>query len=157
MKQEIKIQIPEGTQFDTVEVSGNLLITTFKEKKTTIDDLSTFETCCKFLGHGTELPNVSNISPKHKRYIQALYTLAIINEAWNKIDEFVPDYSDSNQRKCYPWFEFEGSAFAFYYSDYVRSIAYAGSGSRLVFKSEERAKQFGNMFIDLHNEVLLIG
>lgn len=98
MEQEIKIRIPEGTQFDSAEVNGNYLVTTFKEKKVSIEDLHTFEACCKFLGISTDLPDVSRISKKHGGYIQASYMLAIINEAWNKVDQFTPDYSNFNQK-----------------------------------------------------------
>lgn len=41
-------------------------------------------------------------------------------------------------------------AFAFYDSAH----AYAASGSRLCFKSSERAEQFGTQFVDLYNKVL---
>ena len=155
MKQEIKIQIPEGTQFDSAEVNGNYLVTTFKEKKVSIEDLQTFEACCKFLGISTDLPDVSKIPQKHGKYIQASYMLAIINEAWNKVDQFTPDYSNYNQRKWYAYFFYKGSAFAFGASYYHCSYAASGGGSRLCFKSEERAAQFGKQFIDLHNTALL--
>lgn len=155
MEQEIKIRIPEGTQFDSAEVNGNYLVTTFKEKKVSIEDLHTFEACCKFLGISTDLPDVSKISRKHGEYIQASYMLAIINEAWNRVDQFIPDYSNFNQIKWYAYFNYKGSAFAFYESGYSYSSASSGSGSRLCFKSEERAAQFGKQFIDLHNTVLL--
>ncbi len=155
MEQEIKIRIPEGTQFDSAEVNGNYLVTTFKEKKVSIEDLHTFEACCKFLGISTDLPDVSRISKKHGGYIQASYMLAIINEAWNKVDQFTPDYSNFNQKKWYAYFNYKGSAFAFYESGYSYSFADSGSGSRLCFKSEEHAAQFGKQFIDLHNTVLL--
>lgn len=154
MNTEIKIQIPEGTQFDSAEVNGNYLVTTFKEKKVSIEDLQTFEACCEFLGISTDLPDVSKISQKHGGYIQASYMLAIINEAWNKVDQFTPDYS-LNQIKWYAYFIYKDSAFAFYGSGYSDSIARSGGGSRLCFKSEERAAQFGKQFIDLHNTVLL--
>lgn len=155
MKQEIKIQIPEGTQFDSAEVNGNYLVTTFKEKKVSIEDLQTFEACCKFLGISTDLPDISRISQKHGGYIKASYMLVVINEAWNKVDQFTPDYGNSNQRKWYACFIYEGSAFAFHLSNCRDSIAHSGGGSRLCFKSEERAAQFGKQFIDLYNTVLL--
>lgn len=126
-----------------------------EEWKITIEDLQTFEACCEFLGISTDLPDVSKISQKHGGYIQASYMLAIINEAWNKVDQFTPDYSNSNQRKWHAYFIYTGSAFAFYCSSFGNSDAGSGGGSRLCFKSEERAAQFGKQFIDLHNTVLL--
>lgn len=126
-----------------------------EEREVTIDDLQTFEACCKFLGISTDLPDVSKISKRHSGYIQASYMLAIINEAWNKVDQFTPDYSNLNQRKWYPYFVHKPSAFAFDLSLCASEYSSTGSGSRLCFKSEERAGQFGKQFIDLYNTILL--
>lgn len=54
------------------------------------------------------------------------------------------DWKDGNARKCLSWFEFSApSGFAFGVADFWRTFAYAGSASRLCFKSEELARHAG--------------
>ena len=88
----------------------------------------------------------------------ALNELFTIAEAWNKEDGFVPDFSDINQWKYFPWFIYNNDAagFVFAATTYMATYANAYFGSRLCFKTEERARQFGEQFIDLWNKVLLI-
>ena len=119
------------------------------------NNLTTFENCCKYLGIEPNLPDVSMLPDKHAKAIVSNYKLWVIAEAWNKEDGFTPDYNNGNQRKYYAWFWKYGEGFRFHYSYYDCSLAGTGGGSRLCFKSKERAKQFGEMFIDLHNDVLL--
>ena len=47
---------------------------------------------------------VTDINPKHIKALIALNKLFTIAEAWNKEDEFVPDFSDLNQDKWFPLF-----------------------------------------------------
>lgn len=102
----------------------------------------------------------SGISPassvlKHSKAINAMYDLIVIAEAWNKADNFVPDFGNKYQYKYFPWFIKEGAGFVYSYTDYAISAAYANFGSRLCFKTRERAEQFGKQFIDLWNDFLL--
>lgn len=100
---------------------------------------------------------VKDINPSHVKALIALNELFTIAQAWNKEDEFEPDFSNSNQYKYFPWFVYDnGSAgFVCAYTDYTATNAYANIGSRLCFKTPERARQFGEQFIDLWNDVLL--
>lgn len=100
---------------------------------------------------------VKDINPSHVKALIALNELFTIAQAWNKEDEFEPDFSNSNQYKYFPWFVYDnGSAGFVYASTYAAaSYAYAAFGSRLCFKTPERARQFGEQFIDLWNDVLL--
>ena len=100
---------------------------------------------------------VKDINPSHVKALIALNELFTIAQAWNKEDEFEPDFSNSNQYKYFPWFVYDNGAagFVFAYANSAATLAYARFGSRLCFKTPERARQFGEQFIDLWNDVLL--
>lgn len=100
---------------------------------------------------------ISDINPKHIEALIALNELFTIAEAWNKEDGFVPDFSDSEQDKWFPWFVYDKDAagFVYAYTYNAPTLASATIGSRLCFKSSARAAQFGKQFVDLYNEVFL--
>lgn len=100
---------------------------------------------------------IDEINPKHLDALIALNKLITISESWNKEDGFVPDFSDCNQDKWFPWFKYDEDAAVFVYSatNNATTHAYAASGSRLCFKSSVRAAQFGRKFADLYNKVFL--
>lgn len=100
---------------------------------------------------------ISDINPKHVKTLIALNRLFTIADAWNKKDGFVPDFSDSEQDKWFPWFSFSKGASKFMYvkAGTTPTFAYGGIGSRLCFKTPERAKQFGKQFEDLYNKIFL--
>jgi len=89
----------------------------------------------------------------HSSKLSALNQLMILAEAWNKFDEFEPDWENENQCKHYPLFEFINGKFEFAQVGCVRftSDTYISNFS---FKTKERAKQFGKQFIDLFRIVL---
>ena len=100
---------------------------------------------------------VTDINPMHIEALIALNKLFTIAQAWNKEDGFVPDFSDWEQDKWFPWFMYDKDAagFVFANTDYSPSGAGANFGSRLCFKSSARAAQFGKQFTDLFNKVFL--
>lgn len=100
---------------------------------------------------------VTDINPKHLEALIALNELFTIAQAWNKEDGFVPDFSDWNQNKWFPWFKYDKDAAGFVsVSTYhVPAAAHAYIGSRLCFKSSARAAQFGKQFAHLYNKVFL--
>ena len=100
---------------------------------------------------------VTDINPKHIKALVALNKLFTIAQAWNKEDGFVPDFSDWEQDKWFPWFVYDKDAAGFVYVDtyYAPTYADANFGSRLCFKSSARAAQFGKQFVYLYNEVFL--
>ena len=116
-----------------------------------------FAASCKLLGISDEF--VFDCADDHIKAIQSIYMLVIIAQAWNKIDGFTPDWSDSSQWKYFPWFAYRknkghaGFVFANTYS--TATATYAIFGSRICFKSSNRARQFGEMFTDLFNDFLL--
>lgn len=100
---------------------------------------------------------VKEVNPKHIKALIAYNRLCTIAQAWNKADGFKPDFSNTSQYKYFPWFEYSRDAAGFVYAPttYTTTFAHAHIGSRLCFKTRERAMQFGKQFIDLWNEVLL--
>ena len=100
---------------------------------------------------------IKEINPKHIEALVALNRLFTIAEAWNKEDVFVPDFSNGNQCKYFPWFIYNNAAAGFVcaYTHYSPVYASAYLGSRLCFKTSERAAQFGKQFIHLYNKVFL--
>ena len=100
---------------------------------------------------------VDDLNQKHIEALIALNQLFTIAQAWNKEDGFVPDFSNCIQDKWFPWFKYDNDAARFLYANasYTSSNAHANFGSRLCFKSFERAEQFGRQFADLYNKVFL--
>lgn len=100
---------------------------------------------------------VNDINPKHVKALIALNELFTIAQAWNKEDDFTPDFSNRNQTKWFPWFVYSDNAAGFVSASTFNTATYADAalGSRLCFKTSARARQFGEQFIDLWNDVLL--
>ena len=100
---------------------------------------------------------VTDINPKHIEALSALNRLFTIAQAWNKEDGFVPDFSDKEQDKWFPWFVYnkDAAGFVFAYTSNAPASARAHFGSRLCFNTSARAEQFGKQFDDLYNKVFL--
>lgn len=100
---------------------------------------------------------IKELNPKHIEALIALNRLFTIAEAWNKADGFVPDFLSLNQEKWFPWFKYDKDAAGFVCVSMYSATSYASAylGSRLCFKTRERAEQFGKQFADLYNKVFL--
>lgn len=100
---------------------------------------------------------VDSLNPAHVEALIALNELFTIAQAWNKADDFVPDFSNRNQVKWFPWFVYKPERAGFVFANTHNAPSYTGAyvGSRLCFKTANRARQFGEQFIDLWNKVLL--
>lgn len=114
------------------------------------EEITCFEAAKRYLN--LKGPNKKNIEA-----LNALDQLFTIAEAWNKADGFVPDFLDMKQKKWFPRFKYdENTGFVFAYSVCAPPGMDAYLGSRLCFKNEKRAMQFGKQFADLYNKVYLI-
>ena len=100
---------------------------------------------------------VRELNPRHVEALIALNELFTIAEAWNKADGFVPDFSDNDQRKYFPWFTYDKDVVRFSLNGSMSS-AYVSAllGARLCFKTIERANQFGQRFAGLFNKFLML-
>lgn len=101
---------------------------------------------------------VQDVNPKHIKALIALNELFTIAQAWNKADDFVPDFSNSMQDKWFPWFVYDKGAAGFVSASTSSTPSYANAalGSRLCFKTRNRAIQFGKQFVGLYNQVFLL-
>ena len=100
---------------------------------------------------------VRELNPRHMEALIALNKLFTIAEAWNKVDGFVPDFSDNDQQKYFPWFVYDKDVARFVPcvsmpSAYISALL----GARLCFKTEERSMQFAQRFAGLFNKFLMI-
>lgn len=94
------------------------------------------------------------INPKYLDAFIALNKLFTIIEAWNKLDKFVPNFSNNSQKKWFPCFRYSKNTERFVYTGASCSPVNitAVFGVRVCFKSYERAQQFGMQFVDLFNK-----
>jgi hypothetical protein len=123
------------------------------EVKEEINEIvDSFESACKYLG-------VRHAFENSYRALDSLFKLIVIAEAWNKEDEFVPDFSNCSQYKYFNWFVYDDNTAGFVCVGTGKATDSASAssniGSRLCFKTSERACQFGEQFIDLWNDFLL--
>lgn len=142
----------------------NEVVTTYEEAREYLGGKpnADFTVAKKILsGNHVKLDDVANlvseVNPKHIKALIAFNRLCTIAQAWNKADDFTPDFSNRNQTKWFPWFVYSDDAAGFVcaYTYSAAASAYANFGSRLCFKTRERAMQFGKQFIDLWNDVFL--
>lgn len=120
------------------------------------EEVNNYPKACEYLGLGKERKSLK-ANPRHHEALIALNQLMTIAEAWNKADGFVPDFSNRDQYKWFPWFRYdpEAAGFAYANTNSAPTSTSAYIGSRLCFATSERARQFGTQFIDLWNKVLL--
>ena len=124
--------------------------------------ISSYEDAVEFLGikdiyKAGEIKTVET-TPKHYKALLALSKLFVIAEAWNKEDRFVPDFSNENQSKFFPWFMYYNKTKRFVCVSAYWSVvdAPATVGTQLCFATRERAFDFGKRFESLYNDFLMI-
>ena len=145
------------------EIPANYIVEVI-EGKDVNEQITDFESAKKVIGPAEfilakESLRFSDIeiNMKHTGALIALNKLFTIAQAWNKEDGFVPDFSNLEQDKWFPWFKYDKdtAGFVFTSAHYSSSHATAYFGARLCFKTPKRAAQFGRQFISLYNEVFL--
>ena len=117
-----------------------------------IEKIKTYEDALQATGR-PDVPDFSALPEDMRKHFTALYKMVVIVEALN--EGWKPDWNDSNERKCFPWFWMSPSSFAFDDSRYAYVRAYAGSGSRLKLKSDELAEYCGKQFVDIWKDIQL--
>lgn len=156
---------PFDFKLEVVEVDDASAINTFDEARKYLNGFpnADFVISKKVMsGNCLKLEDVAafvqDINPHHLKALVALNKLFTIAEAWNKADGFVPDFADRGQWKYFPWFKYDDktAGFASASTNYTASSALADIGSRLCFISELRAKEFGEKYADLYNDVFLL-
>jgi hypothetical protein len=107
--------------------------------------IKTFEDACKANRITTMLPDLSLLMDEDlKKPIVAAYKLMVIYKAIN--NGWVPDWSDDDQYKWFPWFGVlsSGSGFSCSHSNY--DCTSSDVGSRLCTDSSEKARYIAEQF-----------
>ena len=178
-------------EFDSAEKAQVYVIKLVRKNRTSIFDYSIKEveyedSVCKFPSYKALKEILDNddsetsikVSKSNAKVFKFLDELITIAKAWNKLDNFVPDFSDKNQNRYIPRFILSNNRITYY--DTFRSYgicgpAYNGASAGLgcfnflycsrccrstigflyAFKTKERSEQFGKQFIALWNDFLL--
>lgn len=149
-KDDSRIEIPVDYMVD--EVDTNDCIPNFKAAKQLIGS-SRF-----ILAENSACFSGIEFNIRHTRALVALNQLFTIAQAWNMLDNFVPNFSNYEQFKWFPCFEYneDTKEFVFDKARYALSYTNAPTQLRLCFRTEKRAEQFGRQFVDLYNQVFLL-
>lgn len=167
------------TKTDAIEKMNELIVNSNNaNKKTqenglspfefTLDAIETdeealeFDKACTYL----DLPNsslpleetldfIKELNPHYLKPFIAMNKLFTIADAWNKQDNFTPDFNDKNQEKYYPWiiYEEKNKTLKSIGSSCTSLYANAYLTSRLCFKTKQRAAKFSNICIGLYNQI----
>lgn len=149
----LKIEIPMGYEIDTFDkITGEIR---FKQapKKSVIERIKTIDDVLQALSDKDadvviyrKLLTVLDIDSYVVNNQLAVLITKALNEGW------VPDWSNPNEYKYFPWFEMGSSGFRFFdHGDWCSSV-----GSRLCFKSSELAQYAGRTFQNVYEKFMLI-
>lgn len=151
--------ITEKNDYVCSDEDGFLSIFDFDVQEEEVQEIASYEDAKKYLGLSDEpLMTICGVNKHHEKALLALSKLFTIAEAWNKEERFVPDFSNENQDKYFPWFEYSKVAAGFVctYAQWAETSMGAYVGSRLCFATRERAFDFGKKFESLYNDFLLL-
>lgn len=113
-----------------------------------------FPTACGVLGMPQLRPQVSTITDNYQKLTNDFYEMNVLADAINKERNFVPDFTNRNQRKYSVWFWYDpSSGVGFSYDVYDRWGTCSAVGSRLCFDSSEMARYFGEMVVRLKYQI----
>jgi len=140
--------VPEWYQKEMVTEFGEEF---FKEEG--YESIKTFDDACRAIGttekEFNEKFSTLGLDIDTFNYEKIKVVAKSINNGW------VPDWSNRNQYKYYPWFEVLSSGFGFSSTTYDYTAASTTVGSRLCFESSEQAKYAGTQFTAEYKQFLL--
>ncbi len=151
----IKIEIPEGKIASQESKNGSIVIT-FKDKPkgNILERIKTFDDAFNEADEKTRQKYLKSIqggndSADDLARKKLKLIIKVINEG------VVFDYSDTNQKKWYPWFQWvSGSGFVFSISYFDYSLTFTSVGVRLCFSTQEKCNYVAKQFNDLFNDFL---
>lgn len=138
---------------------GFLSIFDFDVQEEEVQEIASYKDAKKYLGLSDEpMMTICGVKKYHKKALLAISKLLTIAEAWNKEDGFTPDFSNEEQRKYQPWFQYnKGDAvFVCTHATWTATYVHATVSYRLCFATHERAIAFGKKFEGLYNDFLLM-
>jgi hypothetical protein len=152
MSKTMQINPPTGYKFQSVDQSSGAINLVeipkdIKERITNLNDVmlengkteEEFRESCK------------GLEPDEVAYKMIKEIVKTFNEGW------VPDWSNSNEYKYYPWFRMGSpSGCGFSYNDYDYWYTYSIVGSRLCYKSADLAKHAGQLFESIYKDFLTV-
>lgn len=116
--------------------------------------IKSFEDACAHLGVDPQkLPDVSMIPEDLRKPVIAAYKLMIVFRAIN--NGWIPDWSNHNQYKYYPWLPVLSSGFGFSSTNYTCDFSHSTVGSRLCTDSYEKALYIAKQFETEYKEYFL--
>lgn len=119
----------------------------FSEKIT--DRIKTLDDACIELGFDPGMEARLSGLPDEIAYTKLKVIIEALNQGWT------PDWSNTNEAKYYPWFEYSrSSGFGFSDTNYNYTRTDTTVSSRLCFKSRELAEYAGKQFIEIYREFL---
>lgn len=129
-------------------------MTTTKTKQDITKIVNTVEDAFRITG-SPATPEFLEVREDLRDYFKAQYEAIIVVEALN--EGWVPDWSDDDQEKWFPWMFHEPkspSGFAFCDASYGYSGAAAGGASRLCCETRAKAEHFGRQFTQIIDRIL---
>ena len=125
-------------------------------------DIKTVEDAYKVLGidRHIALPDYSKMPEKHHVAFTAHADLVIVIEALNFIENnnetWQPNWSNYDERKYYPWFEYDEDLKRLVFHYVTGWFTTTRASSRLCFKSRDLAEYAAKQFEDLYNRYYLL-
>lgn len=152
MELKIKKETAKKRYDESPEWFKEILVETFGEetfKPKHFTNIKTFEDARMELGDKTWKYQGIVETVDEYAYRQIKLIVKAINQGWT------PDWSSTDQRKWYPWFDVSPSALGFMYSGYSYTNTYMAVCSCLCFETSEKAEYAGKQFIDIYQQFLL--
>lgn len=121
--------------------------------------VKTWEAAFKLKGlDPKKLPDVSMLPEGYRKSVVAQFILIVVAEALN--GDWVPDYTDIDQYKYFPWFRVKAdskrpSGFGLSCHDCGRWDTGTVCGVRLCYKDSATAEYAGKTFIKLYEDLYL--
>lgn len=150
--QTLRIEIPKGHEVESFDKSTGVI--KFKETPKDITErIKTFTDVLEHLNIDEDdfVDRIEDMTEDEAAYVKIKLIVRTLNEGW------VPDWSNSNQYKYYPWFRMgssSGVGFSFYVDGNGDTIS--NCGSRLCFKSRELAVYAGEQFENIYKDYLTL-
>ena len=124
-----------------------------------INTVQSYEDACQILGIKPTYPKFTQCTKIDRPSMIAYHKLIIIIRALNLLPNgkcWVPDFNKPHESKYRIWWNIIDNKLGYAYTTATPSNAYAGVGSRLLFRSRPLAEYCAKQFKDLWQDYLII-